>query len=71
VNLFKVFVGITLVVIGFSILALGSLAGAAQYGALVMIGPVPIILSSSPELAAFLLIFALIILILPILFTRW
>jgi len=28
-------------------------------------------LSSSPELAAFLLIFALIILILPILFTRW
>ncbi len=71
-NPFKVFAGITLVMIGLSIFALGSLAeSGAEYGAVVVIGPIPIVLASNPDMAAFLLIFAVMMIVLAFLLARW
>jgi uncharacterized protein (TIGR00304 family) len=71
-NPFKVFAGIMFVMVGLSLLAISSLAGAnAQYGAVVIIGPIPIVLASSPDMAVFLLIFAVMIIALAFIFARW
>ncbi len=69
-NPFKVFVGITLVFIGLTLLAIGSISN-VQYGGVVLIGPFPIVFGSSPGMAYFALIFALIMFIFLILAVRW
>ena len=63
-----------LVLIGFVLMFMGiallSLTSHVQYGGVVIVGPIPIVFGSSPEMIVFCLILALIIFSLLI-FMRW
>ena len=63
-NPVKVFTGIMLVFIGLTLLSLSSLSAQnVQVGGVVMIGPIPIVFGSSPAMASFALVMALVFLI--------
>jgi len=65
--------GIILIVIGFSVVLLGSLQGAessTSVGGMVMIGPITIILGSSPLITLGVAIVGLVMMILYIFFVR-
>ena len=65
--------GIILIVIGFSVVLLGSLQGAessASVGGMVMIGPIPIIFGSSPLITLGVAIVGLVMMILYIFSVR-
>ena len=68
-NPFKVMIGITVVMLGLTLLALSS-AGNVEYGGVVIIGPVPIVFGSSPDIAVFMVFIALVLILLPLLM-RW
>jgi uncharacterized protein (TIGR00304 family) len=68
-NPFKVMAGIAIVMLGLTMLALSS-AENVQYGGVVVIGPIPIIFGSSPDIAVFMVFIALILILLPLLM-RW
>ncbi len=60
-NPFKVFAGITLVFVGLTLLSLSSIpAQNVQVGGVVMIGPIPLVFGSSPAMASFALVVALV-----------
>ncbi len=61
-NPFKVFVGITLIFIGLSLLSLSTIANTnnIQVGGVVMIGPIPIVFGNNPMMAYSALVIALI-----------
>ncbi len=69
-NPFKVFSGFVVLMLGVSLLILSSLSSSAEYGMVVVVGPFPIVLASSPDIAAVLLILAVIMVLLPLLFWR-
>ncbi len=71
-NPIKVFTGITLIFLGFTLLVLSqamSQAENVEYGGVVIIGPIPIVFGSSTPLIAFAVIVAAAILLLFAL--RW
>ncbi len=69
-NPLKVFAGVTLVMVGLAMLALSSVEN-ADYGAVVVIGPLPIVVASSPDMAALMLLFAVMVIILAFTLSRW
>ncbi|RLI87786.1 MAG: hypothetical protein DRO98_03885, partial [Archaeoglobales archaeon] len=48
----KVFIGLAIIFLGFALLALSYLPN-AEVGGVIVIGPFPIVLASSPEMALF------------------
>ncbi len=68
-NPFKVFSGFVILMLGISLLALSS-ASSAEYGMVVIVGPFPIVLASSPDIATVLVILAVIMILLPVLLWR-
>ncbi len=57
-----VFIGIALVFMGLSLLAISGISsGNVQYGGVVIIGPFPIVFGSSPSMAIFGIVFALFV----------
>ncbi|WP_202319492.1 TIGR00304 family membrane protein [Archaeoglobus neptunius] len=69
-NPFKIFAGLTIVMLGVSLLALSSADHNAEYGGVVIIGPFPIVFSSSPDIATFMILLAIFLVILPLIW-RW
>ena len=73
-NLFKVFSGLVMVMLGISLLALSTLSTSnysdSEYGMVLIIGPFPIILASSPQIAILLIFLVLIVILLPVLLWR-
>ncbi len=67
-NPIKVFVGIAIIFLGLSLLALSQ--PNVQFGGVILIGPIPIVLSSSPSMAFFAIILA-IAMLLFLLALRW
>lgn len=67
-NPFKVFSGFVILMLGISLLALS--ASSAEYGMVVIVGPFPIVLASSPDIATVLVILAVIMILLPVLLWR-
>ncbi|MBO8179954.1 MAG: TIGR00304 family protein [Archaeoglobus sp.] len=68
-NPFKVMIGFAVVMLGLTLLALSS-AENVEYGGVVIIGPIPIVFGSSPDIAVFMVFIALILILLPLLM-RW
>lgn len=64
----RLFMGLALVVIGLALLNTPN--GSFSYGAIVLIGPFPIVVASDQAIAIFMLLIAVIFLILAYL-TRW
>ena len=56
-NPFKIFAGIALIMIGLSLLNIGSVQN-TEYAGVILIGPFPIVFASNPELATFMLFLA-------------
>ncbi len=73
-NPFKVFSGLVMVMLGLSLLALSTLSTSnysnSEYGMVLIIGPFPIILASSPQIAILLIFLVLIVILLPVLLWR-
>ena len=73
-NPFKVFSGLVMVMLGISLLALSTLSTSnysnSEYGMVLIIGPFPIILASSPQIAILLIFLVLIAILLPVLLWR-
>ncbi len=73
-NPFKVFSGLVMVMLGISLLALSTLSTSnysnSEYGMVLIIGPFPIILASSPQIAILLIFLVLIVILLPVLLWR-
>ncbi len=69
-NPIKIFVGIALIFMGISLLIL-SQAENVEYGGVMVIGPFPIILASSPDMAVVSIFIAVLFLLVLLLFTRW
>lgn len=65
-----VFVGIALVFMGLSLLALTSSisSGNVQYGGVIIIGPFPIVFGSSPSMAIFGVVFAVLVIVFMLVF---
>ncbi len=61
-NPFKVFAGITLIFVGLTLLSISSMSN-VQFGGVVMIGPIPIVFGTSPSIAAFALVIAVVFLL--------
>jgi uncharacterized membrane protein len=56
--------GIALVIMGFIMIFAGALFSGAQFGGVVMIGPVPLIFGSSPGMNVISMVLAIILMIL-------
>ena len=69
-NPIKVFVGIALIFMGISLLLI-SQAESVEYGGVVVIGPFPIILASSPDMAVVGILVAAVFLLMFLFLTRW
>ena len=70
-NPFKVFTGFVILMLGISLLLLSSAQKyRAGYGGVVVIGPFPIVFASSPDIATFMILIAIIFVLLPLLW-RW
>lgn len=70
-NPFKVFTGFVILMLGISLLLLSSSQNyGAEYGGVVVIGPFPIVFASSPDIATFMILIAIIFVLLPLLW-RW
>lgn len=70
-NPFKVLSGFVVLMLGLSLLFLSS-NQTAEYGAVVIIGPLPIVLASNPDIAIFMVLFAIMLILLPLLLLwRW
>ena len=67
-NPIKVFIGFILIMLGLALLALKS--GNVQYGSVFIIGPIPIVLASSPELALIGILIAVILMLTVLLMVR-
>uniref|UniRef100_A0A7C3RB42 TIGR00304 family protein n=1 Tax=Archaeoglobus fulgidus TaxID=2234 RepID=A0A7C3RB42_ARCFL len=68
-NPLKVVTGFAVVMLGLTLLVLSS-AENIQYGGVLIIGPVPVVFGSSPDIAVFMVFIALILILLPLLM-RW
>lgn len=68
-NPFKVFTGLVILMLGISLLILSS-TGSAEYGGVVIIGPLPIVFASNPDIATLMILIAVIFILLPLLW-RW
>lgn len=66
----KVFIGLAIIFLGFALLALSYLPN-AEVGGVIVIGPFPIVLASSPEMALFGIVIAAVMLLLVYSFMRW
>ena len=69
-NPIKIFVGIALIFMGISLLLI-SQAESVEYGGVVVIGPFPIILASSPDMAIVGIFIAAFLLLMFLFLTRW
>jgi len=67
-NSFKIMVGIVLIFLGISMLIISQ--SNVEYGGVVVIGPIPIVFSSSPEMAMFSIVIAAIFLLIAYAFMR-
>ncbi len=69
----KVFMGITLIFMGLALLMIASAMHSAnvQYGGVIIIGPFPIVFGSSPGMALFGVMFAIVILLMTLMLLRW
>lgn len=67
-NPLKVFIGLAMIMLGLTLLALKSVK--VSYGGVVLIGPIPVVFGSNSEMAFFAVILAAILLLIPLL-TRW
>ena len=69
----KVFIGITLLFMGLALLTMASTINSAnvQYGGVIVIGPIPIVVGSSPGMAIFGIMFATIMLLIVLAMMRW
>lgn len=67
-NPFKIMVGIVLIFLGISMLIISQ--SNVEYGGVVVIGPIPIVFSSSPEMAMFSIVIAAIFLLIAYVFMR-
>ena len=69
----KVFIGITLLFMGLALLAVSSMMNSAnvQYGGVIIIGPIPIVVGSSPGMAIFGIMFAIVMLLIVLSMMRW
>lgn len=67
--------GTIFIIIGFGSLLIGSILSAVHgnnnFGGLILIGPIPIVFGSSPEITSNMLWIGLIILVVYLLFWRW
>lgn len=68
-NPFKIMLGIVLIFMGVSMLVISQ--SNVEYGGIVVIGPIPIVFGSSPDMAVFSIIIAAIFLVLAYAFMRW
>ncbi len=66
----KIFIGIALVFMGISLFLVSS-ATHVEYGGVVIIGPFPIVLASSPDMAVFGIVISAVILLMLYTFMRW
>lgn len=66
----KIFIGFALVFMGISLLLVSS-ATHVEYGGVVIIGPFPIVLASSPDMAVFGIIISAVMLLILYAFLRW
>jgi len=66
----KIFIGFALVFMGISLLLVSS-ATHVEYGGVVIIGPFPIVLASSPDMAVFGIMMSAIVLLILYIFMRW
>ncbi len=69
-NVFKVFTGFILVMLGLSLLAAQNI-GSVEYGSVIIIGPIPIVLASSPGMAIFAVVFAVFLILFMLIMARW
>ncbi len=68
----KVFLGMVLLFMGLALLTLSSIPSSnVQYGGVIIIGPIPIVVGSSPGMAVFGIMFAAIMLLIIIAMMRW
>ncbi|RLI74700.1 TIGR00304 family protein [Archaeoglobales archaeon] len=67
-NPFKIMIGIVLIFMGMSMLLISQ--SNVEYGGIVIIGPIPIVFGSSPDMAIFSIVIAAILLILAYTFMR-
>jgi len=67
-NPLKVFIGLAMIMLGLTLLALKSVE--VSYGGVVLIGPIPVVFGSNSEMALLAVILAAILLLIPLL-TRW
>ncbi|MCD6494254.1 MAG: DUF131 domain-containing protein [Archaeoglobaceae archaeon] len=67
-NPFKIMVGVVLIFLGISMLIISQ--SNVEYGGVVVIGPIPIVFSSSPEMAMFSIVIAAIFLLIAYAFMR-
>lgn len=67
-NPFKIMVGVVLIFLGISMLIISQ--SNVEYGGVVVIGPIPIVFSSSPEMAIFSIVIAAIFLLIAYAFMR-
>lgn len=69
-NPIKIFLGIALTFMGISLLLM-SQAESVEYGGVVVIGPFPIILASSPDMAVVGIFITAFLLLMLLFLTRW
>jgi uncharacterized protein (TIGR00304 family) len=62
--------GIALVIMGFIMIFAGALCSGAQFGGVVMIGPVPLIFGTSPGMTVISMVLAIILMILYLILRR-
>ncbi|MCS7121351.1 MAG: DUF131 domain-containing protein [Archaeoglobaceae archaeon] len=67
---YKIMIGLLLVLLGFMLL-ISSLASEMHFAGLIMIGPIPVIVSSSDTLIPLIIILGLILLIFALVLLRW
>ncbi|MDI9646396.1 MAG: DUF131 domain-containing protein [Archaeoglobales archaeon] len=68
-DLRKVMLGLSLLMLGFGLLVASS--GEVSYGGIFIIGPVPILFSSDASLVPFLVLFAVFAVLFMLFATRW
>ncbi len=64
----KIFVGITLMMIGMTLISISSVH--TDFAGLILIGPIPIVIASNMSIGTYVLIFAAILVMLTFLFFR-
>ncbi|RLI76762.1 hypothetical protein DRP05_12310 [Archaeoglobales archaeon] len=67
-NPFKIMIGIALIFMGISMLLISQ--SGVEYGGIVVIGPIPIVFGTSPDMVMFSIIIAAIFLIIVYAFMR-